>query len=196
MSKIEVKELTTLSGETELTLGESGKTIAVPSGTTLDIKSGATIANNGTATGFGSSGKVLQYKYMTYSTESTSSATNWLATGFDLNFTPTSDTSVIRITASMKIDGYNTNSIRSGKTNLRLMRDTTNIYQIERGYYRNMNVTNENRGLAAWVDMNWTDAPASTSTINYKIEFSNVDDSSSVFNGNEPGLFEIWEIEL
>jgi hypothetical protein len=53
MSKIEVKELTTLSGETELTLGESGKTIAVPSGTTLDIKSGATIANNGTATGFG-----------------------------------------------------------------------------------------------------------------------------------------------
>ena len=53
-SKIEVKELTTLSGETELTLGESGKTIAVPSGTTLDIKSGATIANNGTATGFAS----------------------------------------------------------------------------------------------------------------------------------------------
>ena len=196
MSKIEVKELTTLSGESAITLGETGKKIDVPSGATLDINSGATIINNGTATGFGG-GKVLQYKYMTYSTETATSVTNtWAATGFDLDFTPTSATSVLRITASLKIDGYYTSSIRSGKTHLRVMRDSTNVYEIERGYYRNMSVSNENRGLTGWVDVNWVDTPNSTSTINYTIEYLNSDTQTSIFNDNSPGLFEIWEIEL
>ena len=183
MSKLEVRSVTNLDGEPDLELGKSGGTV--------------TLATGATAVGFGGGGKVLQYKYMTYSTETTTSVANvWAATGFDLDFTPTSDTSVLRITASLKIDGYMTTSIRSGKTHLRLMRDTTNVYEIERGYYRNMSVSNENRGLAGWVDMNWTDAPASTSTINYTIEYSNGNTQSSIFNDNSPGLFEIWEIEL
>jgi len=38
---------------TAATLGDSSDTFTVPSGVTLDIASGATIANSGTATGFG-----------------------------------------------------------------------------------------------------------------------------------------------
>jgi hypothetical protein len=76
-SKIEVKELTTLSGETELTLGESGKTIAVPSGTTLDIKSGATIANNGTATGFGDPNNIDIVEYVEFDKTTTYSYYVW-----------------------------------------------------------------------------------------------------------------------
>ncbi len=45
MSTLKVDTLTTRDGQSSLTLGASGKTITIPSGTT--------IANSGTATGFG-----------------------------------------------------------------------------------------------------------------------------------------------
>ena len=51
MSKIEVDKVDPQSG-TALEIGTSGDTINVPSGVTLDINSGATISNSGTATGF------------------------------------------------------------------------------------------------------------------------------------------------
>jgi hypothetical protein len=47
MGKIEVDKVTPQSG-TSLTIGDSGDTITIPSG--------ATITNNGTATGFGATG--------------------------------------------------------------------------------------------------------------------------------------------
>ena len=146
--------------------------------------------------GFGGGGKVLQYKYMTQSTEIVSTSSDWIDTGFDLDFTPTSNTSALKITASLKVEGYMDNSIRSSKTNLRLMRDATNIYQIERGYYRNMSNSTNNRGLLGWIDMNWIDMPNSTSTINYKVQFQNGNTNSTVFESSSPALFEITEIEL
>ena len=172
MSKLEVREIGPISGESEVRL-----------------------ADGATAIGFGG-GKVLQYKHMIYGTETITSSTDWLDTGFELDFTPTSNSSLVRITASLKVDGYQENSIRSGKTYLRIMRDGTEIYEIERGYYRNMNVSNENRGLLGWVDMNWVDSPNTVSSVNYKIEFKNGNTNSTVFNENQKGLFEITEIEV
>ena len=53
MSKIEVDAIEPQSG-TALTVGASGDTITVPSGAILNVASGATLTNNGTATGFAS----------------------------------------------------------------------------------------------------------------------------------------------
>ena len=52
MSEIKSNKISPATG-TAFTLGDSGDTFTIPSGTTLDIASGATIANSGTATGFG-----------------------------------------------------------------------------------------------------------------------------------------------
>jgi len=51
-SEVKANKISPATG-TAFTLGDSGDTFTVPSGTTLDIASGATIANSGTATGFG-----------------------------------------------------------------------------------------------------------------------------------------------
>jgi hypothetical protein len=52
-SEIKANKISPATG-TAFTLGDSGDTFTIPSGTTLDIASGATLANNGTATGFSS----------------------------------------------------------------------------------------------------------------------------------------------
>ena len=52
MSKITVDTIEPSTGTT-VTLGGSGDTLSVPSGVTLDVASGGTITNSGTASGFG-----------------------------------------------------------------------------------------------------------------------------------------------
>ena len=146
--------------------------------------------------GLGDVGKVLQYDFMFQSTEITTSSNDWMDTGFELNFTPKTDTGRLRITACLKVDGYQANSVRSGKTNFRIWRHDSTVTQIERGYYRNMSVSNENRGLTGWLDFNYVDRPGTTATINYKIQFQNMDDSSQVFSGSQIGMFEIMEIAV
>jgi len=172
MSKLEVREIGPISGETEVRL-----------------------ADGATAVGFGG-GKVIQYDFMFQNQEITTSSTDWLDTGFELNFTPKSDSSRLRITASLKVDGYMENSIRSAKTYFRLWRHDSTVIEIERGYYRNMNVSNENRGLTGWVNFHYVDRPSTTATINYKIKFKNDNTNSTVFNGSQIGVFEIMEIAL
>ena len=53
-SEIKANKISPATG-TAFQFGDSGDTFTVPSGTTLDIASGATIANSGTATGFSES---------------------------------------------------------------------------------------------------------------------------------------------
>jgi hypothetical protein len=67
MSEVKVNKISPRSG-TDVTLGDSSDTFTVPSGATLDIASGATIANSGTATGFGD--------YPTFTSVSPDVATN------------------------------------------------------------------------------------------------------------------------
>ncbi len=53
MSEVKVNKISPRSG-TDVTLGDSGDNFNVPSGGTLTIASGATLTNDGTATGFAS----------------------------------------------------------------------------------------------------------------------------------------------
>ncbi len=71
MSELKVNKITPATG-TAFTFGDSGDTFSIPSG--------ATFANNGTATGFGAGGKVLQIQY---TINSTYSATTNVVIPFD-----------------------------------------------------------------------------------------------------------------
>ena len=172
MSKLEVREIGPLSGETEVRLAEGA-----------------------TAVGFGG-GKVLKYDYQFWNTELTTTSTDWMDTGFELNFTPKSSTSALRITASLKIDGFQDSAVRSGKTSFRIWRDNSTVIEIERGSYRNMSVNDEKRGLVGWLDFNYVDKIGAIRAVNYKIQFRNQDTQSSIFNDNQIGMFEIMEIGL
>ena len=143
-----------------------------------------------------SGGKVLQYDYQLQNTELMTTSTDWMDTGFELNFTPKSATSKLRITASLKLDSSYTSSIRSGKTFFRIWRDNSAVIEIERGSYRNMSVNNHDRGLVGWLDLNYVDTIGASRLTNYKIQFRNQDTQSKIFSGNEIGMFEIMEIEL
>ena len=58
MSEVKVNKISPRTACGTTTLGDSGDTFNLPSGTTLTVSSGATITNNGTQTGFGREGSV------------------------------------------------------------------------------------------------------------------------------------------
>ena len=121
MSKLEVDKLTPQSG-TSLTLGDSGDTFTVPtgasfvatdelktnkispssgtsftfgdSGDTFTIPSGATIANSGTATGFGG-GKINQVVQTILTSTTSSSSTSYVDVGMDITITPSAASSKV-----------------------------------------------------------------------------------------------------
>ena len=67
MSTLKVDTLTTRDGQSSLTLGASGKTLTIPSG--------ATIANSGTATGFGQDNTPAFFAYTPNSYQAISTGT-------------------------------------------------------------------------------------------------------------------------
>jgi len=66
MSEIKVNKISPATG-TETTLGDASDKFIVPSGAELEVASGATIANAGTATGFGG-GKTIKRHFFTEGT--------------------------------------------------------------------------------------------------------------------------------
>ena len=86
MSTLEVNKMTPQSGTT-ITLGNSGDTFTLPSGVTL--------TNNGTASGFGKIGQVLQG---TKTDRFSLSASGWnQVTGLDVSITPSSTSSKVLV---------------------------------------------------------------------------------------------------
>ena len=93
MSKLEVKEIGPISGETDLTLGQSGGTV--------------TLADGATAVGFGGGGgAILQQKYITTTTDEVAGPINLVVdTSLILDFTPTDLTTKIFIQLSARFVG-------------------------------------------------------------------------------------------
>ncbi len=112
MSELKVDKISPATGANKVSLGDSGDTIEVPSG--------ATFTNLGTATGFGG-GKLLQ-TVQTIVT-ATSSVTSTSQTSFiSRAITPTATTSKILVTGHYTL-GLNT----IDATTLHLVRDSTEI---------------------------------------------------------------------
>ena len=104
-------------------INESGNTITIgASGDTISIPSGATIANSGTATGFG---KVLQVVTGETTTNTQITSTSYTDTTLTANITPSATSSKILILGSQNVQmerqTYEIN------TNMQLLRDSTSI---------------------------------------------------------------------
>jgi hypothetical protein len=98
MSEIKVNKISPATG-TDITLGDSGDTLTVPSG--------GTIVNSGTATGFGG-GSILQMKTVQYASHVTTTNNSmgtsaYDVTGLTMVMTPTLASSHILVTGQMAI---------------------------------------------------------------------------------------------
>jgi hypothetical protein len=90
---LKVGTITTSSGSGTITLGQSGETITVPSGVTMS-----------------GMGKVLQVVQGTFSTQTESTASNFVATGLTADITPQSTSNKILISYSLPLrNGASTN---------------------------------------------------------------------------------------
>ena len=141
--------------------------LTIPSGSSIVIESGATIANSGTASGFG---KVLQvvstFKNDTFSTNAVGVGSAVTLTGLTASITPSSTSSKILISWMIN---FSTSASYSGFCNL--MRDTTAIAQPSSGSNASsFNLQNRNSDLIKPASGNFLDSPSSTSAITYSFD--------------------------
>jgi hypothetical protein len=160
MSQISVDSVIPQSGTT-VTLGASGDTINIPSGVTM--------TNSGTATGFG---KVLQV-VQTVKTDTTSTTSTSLTdiSGFSVSITPSSASNKVLITVSVN-GGASTGSIAA----LRLTRDGTTIAAGDSAGNRPVVLTGWYPGSASASQFTtsmqlFLDSPNTTSSTTYQVQW-------------------------
>jgi|5B_taG_2_1085324.scaffolds.fasta_scaffold60990_2 hypothetical protein len=152
---LKVSNIQTSSGSGTITIGQSGETVNIPSG--------CTIANSGTATGFGG-GKVLQVVTATDSTQRDVTSTSYVtgSNTLSVNITPSSTSSKILVM-------YNTAVYKNGNNqvgNTTLYRDSTNLGDSTNGlsYFY---IGSDDVGQQ--VSASLLDSPSSTSQITYQV---------------------------
>ena len=161
---LKVGTITTSSGSGTITLGQSGETITVPSGVTLN--------NNGTASGFG---KVLQVVSANDSTTRTTTSTSFVDIGtLSVSITPISTSNKVLI-----IFGTGAQVSSAGDVGyFTLDRDGTNIAPTTTNGFRNIQFGSSNG--TNLVSINYLDSPSSTSAITYKAQFRSNTGSNTV----------------
>ena len=159
MSEVKTDKLSPRTASGTVTLGTSGDTFSIPSG--------VTIANSGTASGFG---KVLQVVQTAKTDIFSSTSTSYVdITGFSASITPTSSTNKILV----RFD------ITGGASSLavyKLVRGSTDIAIGDLITSHGQSTTqaaqwagiNGDRGY--YVGMNFLDSPSTTSLTTYKIQ--------------------------
>ena len=156
MSELKVNKLSPATG-TAFTLGDSGDTFSIPSG--------ATFANNGTATGFGG-GKVGQC-LQTVKTDTTSSNNTTFNTLISVAITPSATSFKILVFYHFQAFGYNAGSC------IRLVRDSTAIYVGDSAGSRiqgSGNYKNPNTESIVSLSGNFLDSPSSTASLSYLLQ--------------------------
>ena len=160
MSVIEVNKLTPLTNNGTVTMGDSGDTISIPSG--------VTIANAGTATGFGG-GKINQVltTEVTAFSFSTTASTPAAITGLSRAITPSATSSKILVMGKVS---FGTTAGTRGFIQLR--RGTALIGNSTGSGSRVISIASEN--LASVDDVgnlnfHYIDSPSTTSAVTYNI---------------------------
>ena len=162
MSELKVDKISPETG-TAFTLGDSGDTFTVPSG--------CTITNSGTATGFGG-GLVLQTKMVKLTTTSSFTANHTFAdiSGLSVAITPSSTGSKIWVQGTVSIG-------QNGYGGIRIVRDSTAIGVPTESISTRAGCTVGSQQSGAYectpYPFNWIDAPSSTSSLTYKIQWHN-----------------------
>lgn len=180
MSQIEVDKIVPATG-TSLTLGDSGDTFTIPSG--------VTIANSGTATGFGG-GKIGQVLYTSYNTAVTNSTTSYSDTGLTLNITPSATSSKILVNVSQHM------FIEDGQSNgtsgaLRLNGSSDGLIAIGNICRRYPDTIQQ----MEQVPLYFLDSPNTTSAVTYKTQFKLQSGGAIVCQRNsEPSMITLMEV--
>jgi len=162
----------------------TGSAISFTSGDTITIPSGATLTNNGTASGFGKIGQVVStFKNDSFGTSSTSLVD---ITGFSATITPSSTSSKILI---MVCGGI---SPGTGGHNvlLSLLRDSTEIGQgTGGGTSNNFVFTNmgANSDIAPF-GSHFLDSPSTTSAITYKMQMASTSGTAQLNRRADTGV--------
>jgi len=175
---LKVGTITTSSGSGTITLGQSGETIAIPSGVTL--------TNSGTTSGFG---KVLQVVSTSLGSGdiSTTSTSFVDVTGFSASITPVSTSNKILILVD--IPSYITNSAANGV--FTILRDSTNLGNSTWGF-------GWLRGGADTfliASANYLDSPSSLSSLTYKIQYKISAGTFTMTPNGSQGTLTLMEIE-
>lgn len=177
MSKLFVDQVDPRTG-TSLTLGTSGDTVNIPSG--------VTIANAGTATGFGG-GKINQVvqtvKTDTFSSTSTS---DFDITGMSVAITPSASNSKILVFGTLN---FTTSDYQQG-TWISLVRDSTQIFRGDSagsrrramfGFEDGGSNENEQRYRVTTSAFQFLDSPSTTSATTYKLTAVNLSSSYTFY---------------
>jgi len=165
MSSIEVDKIVPATG-TSLTLGDSGDTFTIPSGVTL--------TNNGTASGFGKIGQVVQ---ATSTANQTTSSSSFVAvSGMSLSITPTSASSKIYLTA-MQVLGIGLGGGYMQRVSI--FRDGTNLNGNDNGL---ASFGTDASGTNVTTPIIYLDSALTTSAITYQVYFRSVGGATVSYN--------------
>ena len=169
MSKLFVDQVDPKTATT-LTLGTSGDTISIPSGVTL--------ANAGTATGFGGGkiGQVLQQVNATEVSISDDSTTDGVTTGLTLAITPSAASSKILVIANIY-----TNIVDGRGYGIHIMRGSTEVYEDNYHWGAVLPTGAAIRSARAW---HYLDSPNTTSATTYTINASTESANTVYFQAN------------
>ena len=148
MSKLEVKEIGPISGETDLKLGQSGGTV--------------TLADGATAIGFGGGeGSIVQTVLGTCSQFMTTNTTEYVPTGLEATITPTKSSSKILVTWNIQASVNNENGFGVGLTR--------NGEEVWRNKYNGATYTNGVSEIYLYQGPYiFIDEPNTTNPLNYK----------------------------
>jgi|TARA_R110002073_G_scaffold334981_1_gene525850 hypothetical protein len=151
-------------------INESSDTITIgASGDTISIPSGATIANSGTATGFG---KVLQVVTGTSESSGTTTSTSFSSTGLAASITPSATSSKIFVTCSFTAS-KNSDANDTDWAYFSIFRDSTNIGGSNgRGIVGHYLYTADTADNHFPVNMVILDSPSSTSSLSYSVQYA------------------------
>jgi len=166
-------------------INESSDTITIgASGDTISIPSGATIANSGTATGFG---KVLQVVSTSTTSAVVTTSTSFVDINLSLNITPSATSSKIYV---IYTGNNETNGSSGNRLDLQMLRDSTQIAD------STSIGTLGSVGIVTSASISKLDEPSTTSQITYKMQGKSADGTVMVFNhGGDTGTLTAFEIE-
>ena len=172
MSKLEVKEITPISGETDLTLGQSGGTV--------------TLATGANAVGFGG-GKVLQVVSTTKTDSFSTTSSSYIAiTGLSASITPSSASSKILVICSHSVK----QATAEGIFNTRMFRNGTGIGMVS----ISGKSSGENR--AGGNGLIVLDSPSSTSSLTYQVYTKRSTGSATIQVNSDGGTSTILLMEI
>ena len=181
MSTLEVNKITPSTG-TSITLGDSGDTFTLPSGVTL--------TNNGTASGFGKIGQVVQtFKNDNFST---TSSTFTDVNDMSVSITPSATSSKILV----GLFSYGTLSVGNNQIfSIRLLRDSTVIANnfVNDNFHTTYSASNID---ASPIYTNFLDSPNTTSSVTYKMQVKTSGDTLHINRLGGAGAYSVSTFTL